>query len=385
MASAATPIPMSGRITPVDGPVYRNKHQANAKETKIQAATKRTFTFDRVFGPDATQETVYDDVVAPILQEVLNGYNCTIFAYGQTGTGKTYTMEGDLDDLEGYHAGIIPRTLQRLFDVLESDTSEYSVRLSYSELYNEELRDLLSPVHDDRKLRIFEDASARRRVVIEGLEEVLVGSARDGIHWLRQGSNKRKVAATKCNENSSRSHAIFSVTVHIKEASSDGEDLLKVGKLNLVDLAGSESIGRSGAENKRAREAGMINQSLLTLGRVINALVDKSPHIPYRESKLTRLLQDSLGGRTKTCIIATVSPAKGSVEETLSTLDYASRAKNIRNKPEVNQRMTKAMLIKEYEVIIKQLKEDLQLTRERHGVYLAPDVHQHQATGGRTS
>lgn len=135
--------------------------------------------------------------------------------------------------------------------------------------------------------------------------------------------------------------------------------MLKVGKLNLVDLAGSENIGRSGAENKRAKEAGMINQSLLTLGRVINALVERSPHIPYRESKLTRLLQDSLGGRTKTCIIAAVSPAKCNLEETLSTLEYAHRAKNIRNKPEVNQRMTKRALIKEYINEIERLKADL--------------------------
>ena len=134
---------------------------------------------------------------------------------------------------------------------------------------------------------------------------------------------------------------------------------LKVGKLNLVDLAGSENIGRSGAENKRAKEAGMINQSLLTLGRVINALVEHSPHIPYRESKLTRLLQDSLGGRTKTCIIAAVSPAKCNLEESLSTLEYAHRAKNIRNKPEVNQKMTKRALIREYVNEIERLKADL--------------------------
>lgn len=168
------------------------------------------------------------------------------------------------------------------------------------------------------------------------------------------------------------------LTVHIKETSlTGGEDLLKVGKLNLVDLAGSEAIGRSGAENKRAREAGMINQSLLTLGRVISALVEKSSHIPYRyvylafegwgswliyrfrESKLTRLLQDSLGGRTKTCIIATVSPTRSNMEETLSTLDYAIRAKTIRNKPEINQRMTKGSLIKEYVSEIVRLKAQI--------------------------
>lgn len=165
---------------------------------------------------------------------------------------------------------------------------------------------------------------------------------------------------------SRRSHSIFSLTVHLKEtgAGHAGEDLLKVGKLNLVDLAGSEAIGRSGAVDKRAREAGMINQSLLTLGRVISALVEKGSHIPYRESKLTRLLQDSLGGRTKTCIVAAVSPTKSNMEETLSTLDYAIRAKTIRNKPEVNQRMTKGALIKEYVVELERLKADLMVRNE---------------------
>lgn len=173
------------------------------------------------------------------------------------------------------------------------------------------------------------------------------------------------------NAHSSRSHTIFSITVHIRENTDDGEELMKTGKLNLVDLAGSENIGRSGAVERRAREAGNINQSLLTLGRVITSLVERAPHIPYRfsiffiyfnsvfenlnfkcefffcrESKLTRLLQDSLGGRTKTSIIATISPAAANLEETLSTLDYAHRAKNITNRPEVNQKLTKKALLK---------------------------------------
>ena len=160
--------------------------------------------------------------------------------------------------------------------------------------------------------------------------------------------------------------------MHIKETgvATHGEDLLKVGKFNLVDLAGSEAIGRSGATDKRAREAGMINQSLLTLGRVISALVEKGPHIPYRESKLTRLLQDSLGGKTKTCIVATVSPTRSNMEETLSTLDYAIRAKSIRNRPEVNQHLTKTGLLKEYLGDIERLKSEVLAAREKNGVYI---------------
>ena len=243
------------------------------------------------------------------------------------------------------------------------------------ELYNEELKDLLSPENDFRKLKLFEDLNRKGSVVVQGLEEILVKNAEDVIGIMQKGTLKRQIAATKMNETSSRSHGIFSITVHIKESTPDGEELLKVGKLNLVDLAGSENIQRSGAENKRAKEAGMINQSLLTLGRVINALVERSPHVPYRESKLTRILQDSLGGKTKTCIIAALSPARCNIEESLSTLDYAHRAKNIRNKPEVNQKMTKRALIREYVSAIDRLKADLQAAREKNGIYLSPETY----------
>ncbi|ORX55311.1 kinesin-domain-containing protein [Piromyces finnis] len=348
-------------------------------KTNSYESTSKTYTFDRVFGPEASQFLVYNEIVSPILREVLKGYNCTIFAYGQTGTGKTYTMEGDLVNIGdtsmtiGIYCGIIPRTLMNLFEILEREKDEFSVRVSYIELYNEQLKDLLSI--DDRKLRIYEDVNKKGGVVISNLEEVLVKSAKDVIQILQRGAQKRQIASTNYNLKSSRSHCVFSITVHIKETTPEGEEMLKVGKLNLVDLAGSENIGRSGAENKRAREAGSINQSLLTLGRVINSLVERSPHIPYRESKLTRLLQDSLGGRTKTCLIATVSPAKSNIEESISTLEYAHRAKNIRNRPEVNQRMTKRALIKDYTDEIERLKLELLYSREKNGVYLPLDIY----------
>ncbi|XP_034754345.1 kinesin-like protein KIF11 [Etheostoma cragini] len=212
-----------------------------------------------------------------------------------------------------------------------------------------------------------------RGVVVKGLEEITVHNKDEVYHILERGSAKRRTASTLMNAYSSRSHSVFSVTIHMKEITLDGEELVKIGKLNLVDLAGSENIGRSGAVDKRAREAGNINQSLLTLGRVITALVEKRPHIPYRESKLTRILQDSLGGRTKTSIIATVSPSSSNLEETLSTLEYASRAKNIMNKPEVNQKLTKRTLIKEYTEEIERLKRDLAATRDKNGVYLSAE------------
>lgn len=211
-------------------------------------------------------------------------------------------MQGDLTPTPmgnpSAQAGMIPRVLFRLFHQLESTGVDFSVKISFVELYNEELRDLLateftapngsvqpmghgSKDKGDNGLKMF-DESGKRGVFIQGLEEVSVTTSKAALDLLLKGSERRQIASTNFNEHSSRSHSVFTITVHTKDVSSFGEDLLKIGKLNLVDLAGSENIGRSGAENKRAREAGMINQSLLTLGRVINALVDNASHVPYR-------------------------------------------------------------------------------------------------------
>ncbi|XP_010505150.1 PREDICTED: kinesin-like protein KIN-5C [Camelina sativa] len=344
----------------------------------------RVFTFDKVFGPSAQQKDLYDQAVIPIVNEVLEGFNCTIFAYGQTGTGKTYTMEGECRRSKSApsgglpaEAGVIPRAVKQIFDTLEGQQAEYSVKVTFLELYNEEITDLLAPedlskvASEDKQkkpLPLMEDGKGG--VLVRGLEEEIVTSANEIFTLLERGSSKRRTAETFLNKQSSRSHSLFSITIHIKEATPEGEELIKCGKLNLVDLAGSENISRSGARDGRAREAGEINKSLLTLGRVISALVEHLGHVPYRDSKLTRLLRDSLGGRTKTCIIATVSPAVHCLEETLSTLDYAHRAKNIRNKPEVNQKMMKSTLIKDLYGEIERLKAEVYASREKNGVYM---------------
>lgn len=293
-------------------------------------------------------------------------------------------MSGDMDDTFGMlsdEAGIIPRVLHSLFKKLDTEDTESFVKCSFIELYNEELRDLMSVEDNTSKLKIFDDASRKGHAstIVQGMEEAHIRNAAEGVKLLQEGSLKRQVAATKCNDLSSRSHTIFTITACVKRAEG-GEDWVSAGKLNLVDLAGSENIQRSGAENKRAAEAGLINKSLLTLGRVINALVDRSQHIPYRESKLTRLLQDSLGGRTKTCIIATISPAKSNLEETISTLDYAFRAKNIRNKPQVNQMIRKGALLRDFTQEIENLKRELIATRQRNGVYLSNENYEEMAT-----
>ncbi|KAH9701008.1 kinesin-like protein KIN-5D [Citrus sinensis] len=346
--------------TPVVISCNENRREVAAVQNIANKQIDRTFLFDRVFGPTSQQKHLYDLAVSPIVYEVLEGYNCTIFAYGQTGTGKTYTMEGGARKKNGEFpsdAGVIPRAVKQIFDILEAQHAEYSMKVTFLELYNEEISDLLaleepSKFVDDKSkkpIALMEDGKGG--VFVRGLEEEI----------------------TLLNKQSSRSHSIFSITIHIKECTPEGEEMIKCGKLNLVDLAGSENISRSGAREGRAREAGEINKSLLTLGRVINALVEHSGHVPYRDSKLTRLLRDSLGGKTKTCIIATVSPSIHCLEETLSTLDYAHRAKNIKNKPEINQKMMKSAMIKDLYSEIDRLKQEVYAAREKNGIYIPRD------------
>ncbi|XP_059045924.1 kinesin-like protein Klp61F [Achroia grisella] len=359
-----------------------NNREVVVKQSQQTSLTKK-FTFDRAFGPHAKQVEIYQDVVSPLIEEVLAGYNCTVFAYGQTGTGKTHTMVGEsTGDETNWQsdplAGIIPRALSQLFDELRISNTEYTVRVSYLELYNEELFDLLSSSEDNSKLRIYEDVTRKGSNIVNGLEEITVYNKNEVYKIMAQGQERKKVASTLMNAQSSRSHTVFTIVVHMKENSPEGEELVKIGKLNLVDLAGSENISKAGSDNpakkERARECVNINQSLLTLGRVITALVERHPHIPYRESKLTRILQESLGGRTKTSIIATISPGHKDLEETMSTLEYAHRAKNIQNKPEINQKMTKKAILKEYAEEIDRLKRDLQAARDKSGVYLANET-----------
>ncbi|PON40489.1 Kinesin-like protein [Trema orientale] len=346
----------------------------------------RVFSFDKVFGPFAQQRDLYEQAVFPIVNEVLEGFNCTIFAYGETGTGKTYTMEGECKRKKSGpsgelppEAGIIPRAAKHIFDTLESQSAEYSVTVTFLELYNEEITDLLAPEEISRvaleekqrkQLPLMEDGKGG--VLVRGLGEEIVTSASEIFTLLERGSAKRSTVEALLNKQSSRSHSIFSITIHTKEATPEGEELIKCGKLNLVDLAGSENISRSGAGEGRAKEAGEINKSLLTLGRVINALVEHLGHIPYRDSKLTWLLRDSLGGRTKTCIIATVSPAVHCLEETLSTLDYAHRAQHIKNKPEVNRKIMKSTLIRNLYGDVERLKAEVYAASEKHGGVYTP-------------
>lgn len=336
------------------------------------------FAFDRVYGPDSLQVVVYAESAKDVVMNALQGYNASIIAYGQTGAGKTHTMTGALD---GKLRGIIPRAVDDVFSHIVHDASaaqcQYLVRASYLQIYNEVISDLLKP--QNTNLMIREDK--RRGVYVDGLSEWVVRTPTDVYDLMTRGAEARMTGSTKLNEDSSRSHAIFMLVI---EKSSPGDNILgmdvsgmmahpakqakrrvQMGKLNLVDLAGSERVNLTGAKGQRLEESKKINQSLSALGNVIGALTDPKrkgikAHIPYRDSKLTRILEDSLGGNCKTTFVAVISPAVESFSESLSTLKFANRAKRVKNAPRVNEDENQRTLLKKYERELRKLRAELQ-------------------------
>jgi hypothetical protein len=347
------------------------------------------FTFDTVYGQNSTQEKVYNTMARAVVDSSLQGYNATIFAYGQTGTGKTYTMEG-------FHQhdqrGIIPRAIEQIFNHISSSVSprlRFLVRASYLQIYNEVISDLLKPERTNLAIR----EAKKRGVFVEGLSEWVVRSPQEIYGLMERGGAMRATGSTKMNELSSRSHAVFIIIAEQSETTyvdSNGHELapedfhelvkttktqsdlnalekdvrqsFKVGKLNLVDLAGSERVRLSGATGQRLEESKKINQSLSALGNVIAALTDPRgrQHIPYRDSKLTRILEDSLGGNCKTTMMAMVSPALEAILESVSTLKFANRAKNIKNLATINEDMDQRSLLRKYERELKKLRAELE-------------------------
>ncbi|CAL1287141.1 unnamed protein product [Larinioides sclopetarius] len=373
------PLLQSEMLLPIPVEVHPEVNKIIVRDVGGNKNAVKAFSFDKVFGPEAEQDLVYNNVAAPLIQEVLMGFNCTILAYGQTGTGKTFTIEGDRNaalnnTTKHSQAGIIPRSMEHIFEELAKQECDFEVNVSFLELYNEEIFDLLSKSDDLTKLKLYD--SSKGSVRVQGLEMRNVNSMKDVYDVLDKGCKKRRKAFTLLNKMSSRSHTLFTVNVKMRERSTTIEKI-KTGKLNLVDLAGSENIGRSGAVEKRAREAGLflgnINQSLLALGRVITALCENAIHVPYRESKLTRLLRDSLGGQTKTTVIATISPSLFHLDETLNTLEYALRAKNIMNKPEVNAQVSATALTRDYLEKICCLEEQIKELSSKVNFQVDPD------------
>lgn len=316
----------------------------------------RMFTYDSVYDWNSKQIDLYDETFRQLVDSVLEGYNGTIFAYGQTGTGKTFTMEGVRSD--PVLRGVIPNSFEHIFThIARTQNQQYLVRASYLEIYQEDIRDLLSK-DQSRRLELKERPDTG--VYVKDLQSFVCKSVKEIEHVMNVGNQNRAVGATNMNEHSSRSHAIFIVTIECSEPGADGENHIRVGKLNMVDLAGSERQTKTGATGERLKEATKINLSLSALGNVISALVDgKSTHVPYRDSKLTRLLQDSLGGNARTVMVANIGPASYNFEETITTLRYANRAKNIKNKPKINED-PKDALLREFQEEILRLKRELE-------------------------
>ncbi|KAJ2959256.1 hypothetical protein NQZ79_g5221 [Umbelopsis isabellina] len=355
----------------------------NAKDEEIKA-----FTFDKSYwsadknDPEyADQATVYNDLGEDLLDHAFDGYNCCIFAYGQTGSGKSYSMMGYGED-----KGIIPRTCSEMFNRITRQTTDnltYRIEVSYIEIYNEKVRDLLNPKNKGN-LKVREHPSLGPYV--EDLSRLVVNSFADIEHLMDEGNKARTVAATNMNETSSRSHAVFTLLLTQKRLDELTKlETEKVARISLVDLAGSERANSTGATGQRLKEGANINRSLTTLGKVIAGLAEQSSlepakkgkkqkevFIPYRDSVLTWLLKDSLGGNSKTAMIAAISPASDNYEETLSTLRYADQAKKIKNKAVVNEDPNARL--------IRELKEELDLLRDKLMVYAPEELEQMAAS-----
>ncbi|CAG8434361.1 7837_t:CDS:2 [Scutellospora calospora] len=360
-------------------------NSASPNSIIVQGEKKQQFSYDYVFGPESTQEEVYTNAIVKLVENFLDGYNVTILAYGQTSSGKTHTMgTADNSSISSDSKGIIPRAMETLFTTLNSmqcKNQKFCIKVSFIEIYNEDLIDLLGEGDMESRSQVTIREDSKGTILWNGLQEIKVNSVDDVISHLARGSLNRQVGATEMNSKSSRSHAIFSVIMsqqkfvgsstptptairpatpsrladskRIARSSSnlnlrmsrrfdEGDWVTVTSKFHFVDLAGSERLKRTSAVGERAKEGISINGGLLALGNVISALGDPNKakhvtHVPYRDSKLTRLLQDSLGGNAKTLMIACISSSESNLNETINTLKYANRARNIKNSISINQ------------------------------------------------
>jgi len=324
---------------------------------RVNRSKEKQYAFDFVFGFSATQQEVFDKTTSFLLEGVISGYNATVFAYGATGAGKTYTMLGDQES-----PGLMLMTILELFRTMNVSAFErnYKVRLSYLEIYNENIRDLIAG--GSEYLEIWEDQV--KGVMVSGLTEVQANRAEDIVDMIRVGNRRRTCEPTKANETSSRSHAVLQISIEHTDKAAGTEAEVVIGKLSLIDLAGSERASNTQNRGLRLIEGANINRSLLALGNCINALYDANmkgtkAYIPYRDSKLTRILKDSLGGNCRTVMIACISPYSKTFEDTHNTLKYANRAKNIKTSVQRNV-LNVSYHVSKYTSIISNLKKEIQ-------------------------
>nr|7TR1_K Chain K, Kinesin-like protein,Kinesin-1 heavy chain [synthetic construct]7TR2_K Chain K, Kinesin-like protein,Kinesin-1 heavy chain [synthetic construct] len=301
----------------------------NVVDDRMLIIASKRFVFDRLFDEDCTQDQVYRNTTQPLLDSVLDGYNATVFAYGATGCGKTHTISGTPED-----PGVIFLTMKELYNRIEElkDTKIIDISLSYLEIYNETIRDLLNPMTQCKNLVIREDAN--NKISVSNLSRHRPNSVEEVMQLILEGNKNRTCSPTEANATSSRSHAVLQINVIQKDRTGDITEEHTFATLSIIDLAGSERAAATKNRGARLNEGANINKSLLALGNCINALCDprRRNHVPYRDSKLTRLLKFSLGGNCKTVMIVCVSPSSQHYDETLNTLKYADRAKEIKTK-----------------------------------------------------
>ena len=349
----------------------------NKKNNQIKY---QQFFFDHVFDKTASQLEIYNKTTKPLLENIIEGFNATVFAYGATGSGKTYTMLGNNQN----ERGIMPRSVSDLFKILQKQKNkEFRIQVSYVEIYNEEIRDLLG---NREELKLHEDPS--KGVILQGVKELFVENADNFFDILYKGNQKRTIGKTNANETSSRSHALLKINIENKDKEGPNASKISCGRFILVDLAGSEknnpAIGNTNSLNNnknalRQQEGAKINQSLLNLGICINALASKSKFIPWRNSKLTHILKDYIGGNSKVVMISTISPSLYCLDETLNTLNYSNRAKNITTiiKKNVINVVDRESQVNKYKEIITNLSDELEAKRNQLAVitnnkYLLP-------------
>lgn len=311
---------------------------------------------------NASQEDVFDYCARPVISSIVEGYNGTLMCYGQTGAGKTFTMNGSMANFK--YRGMTPRTLSMMFQEIDSRfDQQVTVRVSYIEIYNELMFDLLSPIptHEQSgNITIVEDVSGN--VKVKGLTMHTCANEEEALNLLFEGETNRTVSQHELNKQSSRSHCIF--TLHIESKSRvESTEKVHVSKLHLVDLAGSERTKKTGSSGITLKEAAFINKSLSFLEQVVVAVSDRHrDHVPYRQSKLTNLLKDSIGGNCKTLMIANIWPELSNLEETISTCKFATRMMRVSNKAVVNVKEDPLVLLKKYEREIRDLKHELNQT-----------------------